>query len=164
VNHCCEPSSRTDRKLHLSLSLSRNAFGSLGYTSTQSMKTECGLKDLDTHYMITFKIRSTEPRGATVPESLGPEAELPLLRSKLNKIKRTTRSLTSSRAAYKQQGVAHYLAIAFSSSADFPAAMAQMRTPNTALAVTSATEYPICSYVVATVPARPTFLMMYTNG
>jgi hypothetical protein len=25
-------------------------------------------------------------------------------------------------------------------------------------------EYPTCSYVVATVPARPMFLMMYTKG
>merc|ERR1712099_213411 len=51
-----------------------------------------------------------------------------------------------------------------SSSADFPAAMAQMRTPNTALATTSAIEYPICSYVVATGPARPSILTMYTKG
>merc|ERR1712187_968853 len=58
---------------------------------------------------------------------------------------------------------AHSNAASFS-SADFPAAMAQMRTPNTALATTSAIEYPTCSYVVATVPARPMFLMMYTKG
>merc|ERR1712003_512045 len=42
--------------------------------------------------------------------------------------------------------------------------MAQMRTPNTALATTSAIEYPTCSYAVATGPARPTILIMYTPG
>merc|ERR1719251_173791 len=58
-----------------------------------------------------------------------------------------------------------YLGISpFSSSADLPAPMAQMRTPNTALATTSAIEYPTCSYVVATEPARPRFLTMYTKG
>ena len=42
---------------------------------------------------------------------------------------------------------------------DFSAAMAKIITPKTALATASATELPICSYVVATGPARPTFLI-----
>merc|ERR1719152_420717 len=50
------------------------------------------------------------------------------------------------------------------SDSDFPAAIAQINTPKTALAMTSAHEYPTCSYVVAAAPARPMFLTMYTNG
>merc|ERR1712025_350425 len=51
-----------------------------------------------------------------------------------------------------------------SSSLDFSAAIAQIRTPNTALATTSAIEYPICSPAVAVTPEMPSILMMYTNG
>merc|ERR1712182_95084 len=51
-----------------------------------------------------------------------------------------------------------------SSSFDFSAAIAQISTPNTALATTSAIEYPICSPAVAVTPEIPTILMMYTKG
>merc|ERR1719240_362267 len=51
-----------------------------------------------------------------------------------------------------------------SSSLDFSDAMAQMRTPKTALATTSAIEYPICSPAVAATPEIPSILMMYTKG
>merc|ERR1712137_1407426 len=57
-----------------------------------------------------------------------------------------------------------HLSNPLSSSADLFAAMAQMRTPKTAFATKSATEYPTCSYVVAVLPARPKFLTMYTQG
>merc|ERR1719433_625432 len=46
----------------------------------------------------------------------------------------------------------------------FSAAMAQINTPKTALATTSATEYPICSPAVAATPEIPIILMMYTKG
>merc|ERR1719245_1856673 len=46
----------------------------------------------------------------------------------------------------------------------FSAAMAQIKTPKTAFATTSATEYPICSPAVAVTPAIPSILMMYTKG
>jgi len=51
-----------------------------------------------------------------------------------------------------------------SSNLDFSAAMAQMRTPKTAFATTSAMEYPICSPAVAVTPEIPSILMMYTKG
>ena len=51
-----------------------------------------------------------------------------------------------------------------SSSLDFSEAMAQIKTPNTALATTSAIEYPICSPAVAATPETPSILMMYTKG
>merc|ERR1719471_1741304 len=51
-----------------------------------------------------------------------------------------------------------------SSSLDFSEAMAQIRTPNTALATTSEQEYPICSPAVAATPEMPSILMMYTKG
>jgi len=46
----------------------------------------------------------------------------------------------------------------------FSAAMAQIKTPKTAFATTSATEYPICSPAVAVTPEIPSILMMYTKG
>ena len=46
----------------------------------------------------------------------------------------------------------------------FSAAMAQIKTPKTAFATTSATEYPICSPAVAVTPEMPNILMMYTKG
>merc|ERR1712137_1019618 len=46
----------------------------------------------------------------------------------------------------------------------FSEAMAQIKTPKTALATTSATEYPICSPAVAATPEIPIILMMYTKG
>merc|ERR1711924_166458 len=46
----------------------------------------------------------------------------------------------------------------------FSAAMAQIKTPKTAFATTSATEYPICSPDVAVTPEIPSILMMYTKG
>jgi len=46
----------------------------------------------------------------------------------------------------------------------FSAAMAQINTPKTAFATTSATEYPICSPAVAVTPEIPSILMMYTKG
>merc|ERR1719454_434532 len=53
-----------------------------------------------------------------------------------------------------------HLSNPLSSSSDFAAAIAYMRTPNTAFATKSATEYPTCSSVVAMEPARPQLLMM----
>merc|ERR1719511_130197 len=46
----------------------------------------------------------------------------------------------------------------------FSEAMDQIMTPKTALATTSATEYPICSPAVAATPEIPIILMMYTKG
>jgi len=46
----------------------------------------------------------------------------------------------------------------------FSAVMAQIKTPKTAFATTSATEYPICSPAVAVTPEMPSILMMYTKG
>merc|ERR1719428_1768429 len=46
----------------------------------------------------------------------------------------------------------------------FSAAMAQINTPKTAFATTSAIEYPICSPAVAVTPEIPSILMMYTKG
>merc|ERR1719324_1228406 len=46
----------------------------------------------------------------------------------------------------------------------FSAAMAQIKIPKTALATTSAIEYPICSPAVAVTPEIPIILMMYTHG
>jgi len=46
----------------------------------------------------------------------------------------------------------------------FSAAMAQIKIPKTALATTSAIEYPICSPAVAVTPEIPSILMMYTKG
>merc|ERR1719375_658089 len=51
-----------------------------------------------------------------------------------------------------------------SSSLDFSEAMAQIRTPKTTFATTSAIEYPICSPAVAVTPEIPSILMMYTKG
>merc|ERR1719191_850214 len=59
---------------------------------------------------------------------------------------------------------ASFSEIPSSSSFDFSAAMAQISTPNTALATTSAIEYPICSPAVAVTPEIPSILMMYTKG
>merc|ERR1719421_271174 len=46
----------------------------------------------------------------------------------------------------------------------FSCAMRQIKIPKTALAVTSAAEYPTCSNAVALEPERPMPLSMYTNG
>ena len=46
----------------------------------------------------------------------------------------------------------------------FSAAMAQINTPKTAFATTSAIEYPICSPAVAATPDTPNIFMMYTKG
>jgi len=46
----------------------------------------------------------------------------------------------------------------------FASAMAQIKTPKTAFATTSATEYPICSPAVAVTPEMPNILIMYTKG
>ena len=52
----------------------------------------------------------------------------------------------------------------FSSYLLFSAAMAQINTPKTAFATTSAIEYPICSPAVAATPEIPNIFMMYTKG
>merc|ERR1712124_9782 len=59
---------------------------------------------------------------------------------------------------------ASFSEIPSSSSFDLSAAMAQISTPNTAFATTSAIEYPICSPAVAVTPEMPSILMMYTKG
>merc|ERR1719323_2494644 len=67
--------------------------------------------------------------------------------------------------AHSQTNLDHHASRrSFSSILLFSAAMAQISTPKTALATTSATEYPICSPAVAATPEMPNILMMYTKG
>merc|ERR1712226_1242652 len=60
--------------------------------------------------------------------------------------------------------LAYLISLPSDSTLLFSAAMAQIKTPKTAFATTSAHEYPICSPAVAATPEMPSILMMYTKG